>query len=831
MCVEQRDGVAYDASARPLPVLRMSGEDAAIELPDLAESWGWVHVQSLGAAADIGTDVAAGSGAVLARLICPRRLLDGRSYRAALVPAFDVGVAAGLGADVTTFAQAAPAWRTGEEPPTLELPVYLTWTFTTAAEAGDFEELARRLEPDAGEARLGLHAARVVDDGLLPPFDGGTGFEYEGPLVDVGSVGSPLTRPARIWFDREMTRLLDESADRLTVPRAAPPDYDPQLDDPVLGPPLHGSWAADTYEVPGDGWLREVNLDPRRRSAAGLGAAVVRDHQDEFLAAAWDQAGDVRALQEELNRGRLAAEVGRSHARRLSLLGDPALLQATSRVHVFAPVFSGLGGLDPPPLGPVDPGGLPGDPTGPQGPGGPGRPGPGPGTGGIPTGPQTVAEKIRRSVIVPSGAVSPAFARQTSRAAVVTRRAGRQPGQPPVGIRSIDRFVTASRTIGTGDVRDVGLETLARFGATFVGANTVTVNTAFRLVEPGGAAAATIVVEEQVPAIASTPDDDITTAATAVRRSLDPMRSIVAGLDARIDGIALDHALALPTRIPVGPRFPDPLYPMLRRLGTDLVLPGVDSFGANRVRLLAVNEAWVAAFLTGANHQWAREALWNEYPADLGATSFSTFWPHVPTTDTDLSRDMHDWPLDEPLADQVGGIGTSTVLLVRGDLIRRHPDTELMLVAPDANGDLLDDTGELPPERTTWPDFVGHVDPQTLFVGFGVDPQQVWDEGWYVSIQEPVAGPRFGLDEAGTGQYGTRPTTWADASWAHVAASAAAFEDMTHIRLADTRWLTGLDIGGLVWGRNSAHLGGITFQQPFRLLLPASYLMPPPAAP
>ena len=41
---------------------------------------------------------------------------------------------------------------TATMPATLELPVYLTWTFTTSSEPGDFEDLARRLEPDVDGA-------------------------------------------------------------------------------------------------------------------------------------------------------------------------------------------------------------------------------------------------------------------------------------------------------------------------------------------------------------------------------------------------------------------------------------------------------------------------------------------------------------------------------------------------------------------------------------------------------------------------------------------------------------------------------------------------------
>jgi hypothetical protein len=280
--------------------------------------------------------------------------------------------------------------------------------------------------------------------------------------------------------------------------------------------------------------------------------------------------------------------------------------------------------------------------------------------------------------------------------------------------------------------------------------------------------------------------------------------------------------------MPVGPRFTDPLFPKLHVLGSDLVLPGIDVFGLNRVRLVEVNESWIAAFLSGANFEWEREALWNEYPADLGVTSFSHFWPRVPAA-PDLSHDMHEWvPLSTSLADHVGSDGSSTVLLVRGDLIRRYPDTQFMLVAPAPDGSLVDANGNLPADRVTWPAFTGQLDAQTVFVGFDIDRGVVWGDGMYVGLEEPITGPSFGLDtaaSAGSTAYGKRPSSWSDASWAHVAATEAALAELSHIRLAGCTWLDG-PIGELEWPRNGAHLAGITYQQPFRLLLPATSLMP-----
>jgi hypothetical protein len=786
VCVEERAGVEYDPAGGP--VLRLTAEAAAVELPDLADSWAWAHVQSMVPAADVAASVAAADGAVLARLLAPRRLVEARTYRVALVPAFS--------ADGEAL---APAWDVDAPADLVELPVYDTWTFTTAAEVVNFEALCRRLQPDDTSVRLGFHQAEVVDRGLLVPFAGDTGFEYEGALIDADATGRGLSGDAREWLDTELRARLDETAGWQIVPAEDPEHYDPETDDPIVGPPMYGSWAAGDTIVPDRGWLHDVNLWPDRRTAAGLGARVVREHDDEFLAAAWDQAGDVRALREELNRGRLAAEVGRAHARRLDTLADPGLLQATTRLHLF--VRS---------------------------------------TG------STLTQRIA------AGLVSARFARETRRGGVLARRAmADRMDSAPLGARVIDRFVAGSAPLAG---RASALEVCARFGAAYQRPGAVTTDTVFdwpavfettgdhlppptgRLaageLEPGGLEvdrSGDPVAFTPVPRIESTAEDDVRAAAGLMRAALDPMPAVVAGLQARVGGVELDGAADLPTRIAIGPRFPDPLFPKLIALGAELVLPGVGDVANDRVRLVEVNEAWVAAFLVGANHEWAREALWNEYPADLGATAFSTFWQRVPTTAADLASDLHEWPLGSTLRSHVGGSGSSTVLLVRGDVVRRFPGVELFLVTPGRGGRLVEADGSIPADRTTWPSFAGELDRATVFVGFDVDVDVVRDEGRYVAIQEPVTGPRFGFDPAGTTYRRAPATSWDELSWGHVTESAEALAALGNLRLSDTPWLDDVTRDDTTWGRNGAHMAGITFQRPFRLLLPAAHLLPEPS--
>jgi hypothetical protein len=63
-------------------------------------------------------------------------------------------------------------------------------------------------------------------------------------------------------------------------------------------------------------WQTALGRDVAQRIAAGLGAALVRSHQDELVEAAWRQAGDAEQANALIRRAELAAEVTQALARR-----------------------------------------------------------------------------------------------------------------------------------------------------------------------------------------------------------------------------------------------------------------------------------------------------------------------------------------------------------------------------------------------------------------------------------------------------------------------------------------------------------------------------------
>jgi hypothetical protein len=298
--VEETAGVSLEPG-QPLPLLRIGAPASPDdELPDLAESWAWAHAQVLvdgnGASA---TEVARTTPArALSRLLCPRRLVPARPYIACVVPAFDIGVRRGLG-EPDPGDTAGPAWRRGAVPDPLELPVYLHWRFATGA-AGDFETLARRLAVRELPPELGRRSLFVGAGGpALPevPAAAGAVADLGGALVPAGRTLAELDPAVAAPLAAALDAATEEGGDSGDEVRA----------------PRYGAAAV------GDGapeWFSELNREPTRRAAAGLGSRAVREHQDELVYGAWRQAGQLAEANEKLRGLDFAAVVGGSLRRR-----------------------------------------------------------------------------------------------------------------------------------------------------------------------------------------------------------------------------------------------------------------------------------------------------------------------------------------------------------------------------------------------------------------------------------------------------------------------------------------------------------------------------------
>ena len=330
------DDIVRSDPTRPLPYVTI---DSLAELPDLAQSWAWAHVQVSGAAsqAEARAKLESTPAACLSRLICPRRLEARQTYVACVVPAFEVGRKAGLGmpltdADLTGADSTRFAWTmTPASPTPFELPVYYSWEFGTG-DGGDFEALVLALQrPSLATPQTATPLGRRAMNVVPPPSWPAVSAEpppafFEGALQPVGAAAQAA--PAIAGFTPRLVDALDTQ-----IPGAANAG-DVEL---PLPPPLYGRWHAARSRVPAVGatkaWLRTLNLDLGLRAAAGLGARIVQEQQESLMAAAWRQVGEIERANQLLRQGQLARSASDAlYASRFEAMAAATLL------HLAAPV-------------------------------------------------------------------------------------------------------------------------------------------------------------------------------------------------------------------------------------------------------------------------------------------------------------------------------------------------------------------------------------------------------------------------------------------------------------------------------------------------------------
>ena len=274
------------------------------------------------------------------------------------------------------------------------------------------------------------------------------------------------------------------------------------------------------------------------------------------------------------------------------------------------------------------------------------------------------------------------------------------------------------------------------------------------------------------------------------------------------DGAGIGGLAVAPTfdRIMAYPELNDPGYEMLARYDRDRLLPGVDSIPPDSVTLLETNPRFIAAYLAGLNHELNRELLWRRYPTDQRGTPVRRFWDRVGGA-TDVPP-MHQWlPLTRTLADVAGG-ESNLVLLIRGDLFRRYPNTVVLAIkAVDIN------TPGTRDEDVQRPIFSGFLEPDITFFGFDlIDADVQADPGYFFALQEQVTEPRFGLDET-PDPTRTSIGAWRSVAWTDVDVPPGS--TFTRTTVHDFAMAKGLDPAPT----NGAAIADAMFQNPIQVLV------------
>ena len=279
--------------------------------------------------------------------------------------------------------------------------------------------------------------------------------------------------------------------------------------------------------------------------------------------------------------------------------------------------------------------------------------------------------------------------------------------------------------------------------------------------------------------------------------------------------------------IPTGaftPRFSRPLSEPLAERFPELMLPGLGSIPADGVALVQTNEAFVEAFLLGANQELNYELLWRGLPSDRRATAFRRFWGR--TDDGDDIDHLSTWTPDSVAGSHTTG-AASMVLLVRGELVRRYPSLTIATVAAAWNAN---ESRSPVTDASTLrlPAFRGRIGEDVLYAGFaGATPLDAVGSplkadnkpGLFFLLSENPGDPRFGLDPDG----GTTPPTRATLSWTQLALPA----DASYATLPAFPVVP--DAGFNPATATAATMANLVRQRPFRAFMHASLLVRPTA--
>jgi peptidoglycan hydrolase-like protein with peptidoglycan-binding domain len=790
LVLEEGEFEERPAPSAPLAAITLTVPPDGV-LPPPAQTWAWahVHVSRDITGGDTGQTVAAleqllkkNPDYALSRLVSPRRLKPSTAYHAFLIPTFEVGRLAGLGQATAGLNALKPAWGAGQ----VEYPFYYRWFFRTGLR-GDFEYLVRLLEPREVDDRVGIR-----DMDMQKPDFGVVGMgagPNELPVMGLeGALKSPSAKPNPIiWppknrnkYPAFLTRL--EEVVNLQEALLRPPGASGHPD-PIISPPLYGRWHALQHRlaVGRNGWVNELNQDPRLRVPAGFGTQVIQTGQEGYMQRAWRQLGDILRANQKIRQVQVSIAAGeRIFTRHFANLEPEQQVAVTRQVHAR-----------------------------------------------VMASPRTVYQEIRERRLE-QAAVQPAFRRLLRpRGAVLRRAFPKKPVKPAAILGKINEGEIKAASAKEAPKEQISLTNIAKkLGSQQLleenlrvdNVRKIPLNPDFRFSSPGELSAdrplgiplldspegsnfraALLDLHDRLEISLPAPDTrdtlNIGAVSSSLARALRPKIAILQRIRTtvfipeqfrrQIPNVTIQPIMAHPV-------FADPMYRPLRDLSSELLIPNLNLIPNNTITLLETNPRFIEAYMTGLNHEMARELLWREYPTDQRGSYFRQFWDVSDIVDREkkdarvIEEELRDIiPLH--LWDRKSDLGThenrnmptgnepeerKLVLVIRGDLLKRYPTAiifahEAEWVPSSENPDFKIRNLKVGDPKTTIKDpiFKAEIEPDLQFLGFDLTAEKAKGHiptpeeeaaaeaageeipaGWFFVIQERPGEPRFGMD-------------------------------------------------------------------------------------
>lgn len=767
ICVPDQDGVIFDPTAVPNPVLTVLDVSALPPVP-VFEAMAHVHSQT--------------GHPSFARLLCPQELAPNRRFIAALVPLTDQGRMAGLGdAPLRSGDLSAPAWRDAAPGP-VRLPVLCWWRFGTGTSRGA-EDILRDLRK----------SDRISAPERLP-------LTNESTALLGLTAGTQVTRAT----------LLVSQASALPKLQSLPPALDTTTPSgaPRLALPSYGRLYAEADDAgtaltaAAPRWFSDLNHTVSYRVMAGLGAELVRKHQDEILTFIRDSAGAIEEANALLARGHLSQRMAQAAYATLSALSDAAFLRiagpALARTRVTRRTASG-------------------------------------------NAPTSAAAAITGSAH--GAAAHPVLRRRIGRGASPLSKSGGslvqaiadtgaevRRGHKVAGAGALGRWgedvQSNGRVFLDASSRDDPLRMIAQLRdlpPDRLGARPDPGRDA--LLQAGRRDAAIFELQPSGPP-SLTPGLDAAVMAD-IRAALDPALAIPGRLRARITGAPEMARMPLPKRLLHDPVWPEPILERLFDLDPESLAPGLSDMRENTILGLTLDGAALEAVVAGANHEVLRELVWRGVPVGRRPSPIRRAFP-APQDPAAGAADAFDlapmvqWEPAAPLgAGWAGRVGF--MALIRTTLFHKHPDAVCYLcpairgngvLEPDPNADLR------------YPVAMGQVGLDMVYLGFEASAAEMRGgtgptdpAGLFLVFEVPKEGLSFGLGgrnaaASRTGADIARDGGWQTLDWDDFPGPVLIRPD-----------LDGTDIGDLVWGRSAADMAAILREGPVLIALHGADLL------